>query len=96
MLAEMLKIIGYHIPREQGKSGNQRQFISEKFLLGPEYGSNGNASKYPTDHEFRCYSRVKIEDDIIKQKKDAFNELNVNREDYLVSDMDFKQRIYRI
>ena len=48
MLAEMLKIIGYHIPREQGKSGNQRQFISEKFLLGPEYGSNGNASKYPT------------------------------------------------
>jgi len=83
MLAEMLKIIGYHIPREEGKSGNQRQFISEKFQLGPEYGSTGNASKYPIDHVYTIYSRVKIEEDVIKQKKDVFQELNVNREDYL-------------
>ena len=85
MLFEMVKIIGYHVPRSQNKSTNQRDFISKKFELGPDYGSNGNASRYPVDHEFRVYSRVKIEDDVIKQKNPAFLDSNVNREDYLVS-----------
>ena len=51
MLAEMLKIIGFHIPRSVCKP--PRQFVSDKFQLGPDYGSNGCASKYPVDYEFR-------------------------------------------
>ena len=76
-------IIGYHIPRSQNKS--KREFISQKFDLGPDYGQNGNASKYPVDHEFMLYSRVLIKDDEIKQKLSAFKDSDTNREDYLVS-----------
>ena len=53
--------------------------------LGPDYGQNGNASKYPVDHEFLVYSRVLIQDDVLKQKLPAFQDSNMNREDYLVS-----------
>merc|ERR1712008_556657 len=81
MLAEMLKIIGYHIPRSQNQS--KREFISGKFDLGPDYGQNGNASKYPVDHEFLVYSRVLIQNDVIKQKLPAFQDSSINRDDYL-------------
>ena len=76
-------IIGYHIPRSQNQS--KREFISGKFDLGPDYGQNGNASKYPVDHEFLVYSRVLIQNDVIKQKLPAFQDSSINRDDYLVS-----------
>ena len=54
MLGEMLKIVGFHIPKNAAPSSDRRQFISEKFNLGPEYGSSGDTLKHPV-----CY-QVKI------------------------------------
>ena len=78
MLREMVKIIGYHIPES---ASAHRQFISEKFALGSEYGTHGNAMKYPVTFEYRIHTKVKWDDDDNKQK--AFQNLQ-QREEYLV------------
>ena len=78
MLSEMMKIIGYHIPKS---AGSHRQFISEKFGLGPEYGNNGHAMKYPVTYQYRIHTRVNSYEDDVKQK--AFRNM-YKREDYLV------------
>ena len=79
MLREMVKIIGYHIPKS---ASAHRQFVSEKFALGSEYGNNGNAMKHPVTFEYRIHTKVKWDDDFNKQK--AYLNLQ-KREDYLVS-----------
>lgn len=77
-LSEMMKIIGYHIPKS---AGSHRQFISEKFGLGPEYGNNEHAMKYPVTYQYRIHTRVNSYEDDVKQK--AFRNM-YKREDYLV------------
>ena len=79
MLREMVKIIGYHIPKS---ASAHRQFISEKFALGSEFGNNGNAMKNPVTFEYRIHTKVKWDDDFNKQK--AYLNLQ-KREEYLVS-----------
>jgi len=93
MLREMVKIIGYHIPES---ASAHRQFISEKFALGSEYGTHGNAMKYPVTFEYRIHTKVKWDDDVNKQK--AFQNLQ-QREEYLdtilkeISPMDLRMLI---
>ena len=79
MLNEIKNIIGYHIPKS---CGSHRQFISEKFNLGPEYGNNGHAMKFPVTYQYRVHTRVNAYEDDVKQK--AFKDLH-KREEYLVS-----------
>ena len=43
-------------------------FISDKFDLGPEYGATGNSYKHPVTYNYRVYSRVDTDDDIVKHK----------------------------
>ena len=93
MLSEIIKMIGYHIPKS---ASSHRQFISEKFALGSEYGNNGNAIKHPVSFEFRVHTRVNSDEDELKQK--AFQNVQ-QREKYLVRlsknkvDFRFKNRL---
>ena len=82
MLAEILKIVGFHIPKTYP---SPRQFIADKFNLGPEYGSKGNSMKHPVNYEFMIYTRVNLEEDNLKQAKNIFKDAACDRDAYLVS-----------
>ena len=81
MLSEMLKIVGYHIPKS---ANTQRSFIAEKFNLGPDFNL-GNSTKYPVTYQYRLYTTVNIDSDEVKQNLPEYRETNVDRESYLVS-----------
>jgi len=78
MLSELLKIVGFHIPTT---AANYRQFIADKFDLGPDYGVNGHSIMYPVTHNFRVYTKVEDNEDTIKQK--LYNSCTTDRHSYL-------------
>ncbi len=81
-MAEMLRIVGYHIPKTLS---THRQFISTKFGLGKDYGDAGHSGKWPVTFTHRLYSRVNIEEDNVKQAKGNFQDKVCDREAYLES-----------
>ena len=82
MLAEILRIVGYHIPKV---SIAQRAFIAEKFGLGSEYGEAGDYVKNPVSHQYLIYTTVNEEEDTLKQSASKFKESCMDRESYLDS-----------
>ncbi len=79
-MAEMLRIVGYHIPKTLS---THRQFISQKFNLGKEFGDEGHTTKWPVTYTHMIYSRVNIEEDMVKQGKKNFRDEVTDRSLYL-------------
>ena len=82
MLNEILRIVGYHIPKS---SISQRSYIADKFELGKDFSDTGDAVRHPTHYQYMVYTRVKIDQDIKKQSEDRFKTTNCDRESYTVS-----------
>ena len=72
MMAEMLNIVGFHIPR--GIASKHQRTVKEKLNLKELKTKN-------IGHDARLYSKLKTEDDIEKTNK--FISDDITREDYL-------------